>query len=71
MPEPATNVELQLCPLKKKTKTKQKKPETDLFKITVTISNKRNALLKNSSENFLKNLQENTCYKELKIVNLL
>ena len=56
---------------KKKTKTKQKKPETDLFKITVTISNKRNALLKNSSENFLKNLQENTCYKELKIVNLL
>ena len=71
MPEPATNVELQLCPLKKKTKTKQKKPETDLFKITVTISNKRNALLKNSSEKFFKNLQENTCYKELKIVNLL
>ena len=57
--------------IEKKTKTKQKKPETDLFKITVTISNKRNALLKNSSENFLKNLQENTCYKELKIVNLL
>ena len=43
--------------IEKKTKTKQKKPETDLFKITVTISNKRNALLKNSSEKFLKNLQ--------------
>ena len=38
--------------IEKKTKTKQKKPETDLFKITVTISNKRNALLKNSSEKF-------------------